>query len=395
MFLCKGLAKGSLRTTIPCEAEGSKRDRCLCYAISGMNVSLRVAAMALALPPILMAAGCAAPSAPLPPSLKLPTPITDLTAQRDGNEVRLRWTMPKRTTDRILLKGAQQGRICRRIETGACEVAGVQAFGPGAPADFIDRLPSSAASGPMRPMTYTIELLNQKGDTAGPSNPAITAAGAPPPQIDSLSAATVPDGVLVKWAAVPEPASGAVIIRIHRTLIATPGAPKPSQAEGVVAPPEQTLEVAGADKGQAIDRDAALDHTYRYRVDRVEPLTMEGKSFEVLSAPSRIITIDARDVFPPAQPRELQAVADPEARAIDLSWAPNTERDLAGYIVYRRDTASNAAAVRVSPPKLVAPSFRDANTLPGHSYAYSVSAVDRDGNESARSVEIEESLPQQ
>jgi hypothetical protein len=359
-----------------------------------MNVNLRVAVIALALPPILMAAGCAAPAAPQPPSLKLPTPVNDLTAVRYGNEVRLHWTMPRRTTDRVLLKGTQRARICRKIGADACQIAGDPTFKPDAPADFIDRLPSEAASGPVRPMTYTIELLNEKGKSAGPSNPAITAAGAAPPQVEGLSASAVPEGVLLKWTPAPEPGSGTAIIRIHRTLVQTPGAPKPSQAEGVTAPSEQTLEVTGPDKGEAIDRDAALDRSYRYSAERVEPLTLESKSFDVLSAPGETITVNARDVFPPAAPRDLQAVADPEAQAIDLSWAPNTERDLAGYIVYRRDTASNTPAVRVSPPNEVAPSFRDPNAQPGHTYAYSVSAVDRDGNESPRSAETEETLPQ-
>jgi hypothetical protein len=359
-----------------------------------MNVNLRVAVIVLALPPILMAAGCAAPAAPQPPSLKLPTPVTDLTAKRHGDEVHLHWTMPRRTTDRVLLKGAQQARICRVIENDPCEVASHQTFPPDAQADFVDHLPPADGSGQPRPMTYTVELLNQKGNTAGPSNPALTAAGAAPRQVEGLSATAVPEGVLLRWTPAPEPGSGTTIIRIHRTLVQTLGAPKPSQAEGVPAPPEQTLEVTGPDKGQAIDRDAALDHTYRYSAERVEPLTLEGKSFEVLSAPGETITVNARDVFPPAAPRDLQAVADPEGHAIDLSWAPNTARDLAGYIVYRRDTASNAPAVRVSPPNEVAPSFRDPNALAGHRYAYSVSAVDRDGNESPRSAETEETLPQ-
>jgi hypothetical protein len=355
-----------------------------------MNVALRVAAAALALPPFLMIAGCGLPAAPQPPSLKLPEPVTDLTGVRYGNDVRLHWTMPKRTTDKIVLQGAQQAHICRHIETGPCEVAADQPFGPGAPADFIDHLPPAASNGPPKLMTYTVELLNRSGHNAGASNRAATAAGTPPPRVDGMTATAQPDGILLKW----QPVAGTELIRIHRVLITKPGAPKPSQTSGSLTPPEQTLEVTAPDRGVAIDRDAALDHTYRYTAERVQKLTLEGNSFEVLSAPSELVIIDARDVFPPASPRDLQAVADPEAHAIDLSWTPNTEPDIAGYIVYRRDTASNALAVRVSPPGAVAPSFRDASPIPGHRYAYSVSAVDHDNNESPRSSEIEESLPQ-
>ncbi|HZD47649.1 MAG TPA: fibronectin type III domain-containing protein, partial [Silvibacterium sp.] len=248
----------------------------------------------------------------------------------------------------------------------------------------------SVVSGSPRLMTYTVELPSPSGHNAGPSNPAITAAGAAPPPVDDLTATARPDGILLRW----RPAGGNEILRIHRVLVATRGAAKPSQASGSATPPEQTLEVTGTDRGEAIDRDAALDHTYSYSAEREEKVTIENKTFEVLSAPGQAVTIDARDIFPPAVPRDLQAVADPEAHAIDLSWLPDTESDIAGYIVYRRDAASNAAAVRISAPGEVAPAFRDANARLGHRYAYSVSAVDRDGNESPRSAEAEEGLPQ-
>jgi len=355
-----------------------------------MIVALRVAVASLTLPPLLLMAGCGLPSAPLPPSLKLPEPVTDLAVVRQGDLVRLHWTMPKRTTDKVVLKGAQQAHICRRIEAGPCDTAANLPFDSAAPADFVDHLPSAVTAGPPRLMTYTIELLNHAGQTAGPSNAAFTAAGAAPPRVDGLTATAQPDGILLKW----QPAAGGAILRIRRVLVTKPGSPTPSQTTGSPVPPEQTLEVTGPDQGRAIDRDAALDHTYRYSAERIQKLTLGGNTFEVLGAPSELVTIDARDVFPPATPRDLQAVADPEAHAIDLSWVPDTESDLAGYIVYRRDTALSVPPVRLSPPNVVAPSFRDVNARPGHRYAYSVSAIDRDGNESPRSAETEESLPQ-
>jgi hypothetical protein len=355
-----------------------------------MNVALRAAALLLVLP-LLTMTGCGTPAAPSPPSLKIPEPVVDLSANRVGDEVRLTWTMPKRTTDKVLLKGDQAAHVCRRVETGPCETAADLHLPPDAPAHFVDHLPPDRISGPAKLMTYTVELNNHAGHNAGSSNQAWTAAGTAPPQVVGLSATTRQEGVLLRWQAT----GSDQLLRIHRELVIKPGAPQPSQISGSPAPTEQTLEVEGKDQGQALDRDAALDHTYRYSADRVEKLTFAGHAFEIQSAPSEVVTIDARDIFPPATPRDLQAVADAEARAIDLSWAPNTEADIAGYIVYRRDTASSAPAVRVSPPGEVAPSFRDASALFGHRYAYSVSAIDRDGNESPRSAETEESLPQQ
>ena len=84
-----------------------------------------------------------------------------------------------------------------------------------------------------------------------------------------------------------------------------------------------------------------------------------------------------------------------QAHAIDCSWTPDTDSDLAGYVVYRRDVTAGTTMERVSPrTPLVAPSFTDAAVVPGHRYAWVVSAIDQDGNESARSPEAEEELPQ-
>jgi fibronectin type 3 domain-containing protein len=107
------------------------------------------------------------------------------------------------------------------------------------------------------------------------------------------------------------------------------------------------------------------------------------------------VTIDAKDVFPPEVPAGVAAVADAQARAIDLSWTPDTDADLAGYVVYRRDVTAGTAMERISGKSLVVPpSFGDTTVVAGHRYAYAVSAVDQDGNESARSGEVEEELPE-
>jgi len=78
--------------------------------------------------------------------------------------------------------------------------------------------------------------------------------------------------------------------------------------------------------------------------------------------------------------------------AIDLSWQPGAEADLAGYIVYRREGAGDWQ--RISPPQpVVGPAFHDARVQPGHIYSYAVSAIDQGGHQSARSAEAQESVP--
>src|SRR5690349_4647726 len=61
------------------------------------KLSKRTAA-AIAEAGLLVLFGCASPGPPLPPSLKLPEAVTDLTTSRVGDHVILHWTTPSHTT---------------------------------------------------------------------------------------------------------------------------------------------------------------------------------------------------------------------------------------------------------------------------------------------------------
>jgi fibronectin type 3 domain-containing protein len=82
-----------------------------------------------------------------------------------------------------------------------------------------------------------------------------------------------------------------------------------------------------------------------------------------------------------------------QQKFIDVTWAPNTENDLSGYKVYRREADEPAA--RINSELVKAPAFRDSNVGAGHTYFYSVTAVDLRGNESERSQETSETVPAQ
>src|ERR1700732_2823085 len=110
--------------------------------------------------------GCGTPGAPQPPSLRLPEPVNDLTAQRTGNSVDLRWTMPKKTTDHLQLASQIRGpvpvHICRRESAaGPCQPAGETASAPGAEAEFHEALPASLTAGKPRQLLYFVELRNK------------------------------------------------------------------------------------------------------------------------------------------------------------------------------------------------------------------------------------------
>lgn len=343
--------------------------------------------------------GCGTPGAPMPPSLNLPDRVTDLTAVRAGNRVALTWSMPKKSTDKLLLKADVTVHVCRQLQAGDCAAAGADLLlAPGADGTFAETLPAPLAEGSPRPLTYFVELKNRNGRSAGLSNAATILAGDAPPAVDGLTAELRKAGVVLRWTA----GNDTNVIRLHRKLVG-PAAAKPK--ESILAPPpepvEQDLLVAPAAESakaptQAIDKSVRAGQTYQYTAQRVARLTVAGQTLELASQFSAPVLVEVQDVFPPAVPTGLEAVATAQGNgaetAIDLSWQPVADADIAGYAVYRLQ--GQGGWQRISPPQpIVGPAFHDAQVEPGQSYRYAVSAIALNGHESARSAEAEETVP--
>ena len=353
-------------------------------------------AVLLAILAACLSIGCGAPGAPQPPSLNLPAPVLNLSAVRIGNSVHLAWLMPTRTTDHVTLQHPVKVQVCRALENGPCANLASLLLAPGKEGAYTDELPADLTQGSDRLLRYEVVLNNHAGKSAGPSNIAYSAAGVGPPAVTGLTGQVRGDGVLLSWqpAAEPERSLSYRIERLQLTGPASNDAPKSPLAPAVPAA-AQTLVVRGKDgqdPGHAIDTSALFNQRYRYVLERVATLAVSGQSVEVQGLPSDAVVVATTDVFPPAVPQGLVAVADAAAGAIDLSWSPDSDSDLAAYHVYRRDTHGDVPAQRIASVG-VETSYRDAGVQPEHTYAYSVSAVDQSGNESKRSPEVEETLP--
>jgi hypothetical protein len=313
--------------------------------------------------------------------------------------------MPRRDTDKVLLKGDVTVRICRNESAAAgCSAAATVQFAPETAGSFTDALPPALSEGAPRVVTYFVELDNRKGRTAGLSNGAQILAGEAPAAIDGLAAEMRRDGVLLHWAPAPSNVTP-VAVRLMRRLVSLP-APAPATsrvAEGPLAPRPEPAErnllvEPDSHLDRALDGNIQFGETYEYRAQRVARVIVNGKTLELAGPLSSPVRIEAVNMFPPAVPRGLAAVATAGAEgagpAIDLNWQPNTEADLAGYVVYRREAAATESNwQRISPAQPVeAPGFHDANVQPGHTYRYAVSSVDQQGHESKRSPEAEETV---
>ncbi|MEO8679938.1 MAG: hypothetical protein ABI665_12870 [Vicinamibacterales bacterium] len=99
--------------------------------------------------------------------------------------------------------------------------------------------------------------------------------------------------------------------------------------------------------------------------------TRSGAVVQGAESPKTCIT--PRDTFPPAVPKSLGAIAG--AGVINLIWEPNSEPDLAGYIVLRGEAPGDTLQA-ITPAPVKETTYRDTTVRPGVRYVYAVVAVD-------------------
>jgi hypothetical protein len=391
---------------------------------------------AVAAPLIVFASGCASPGSPHPPTLDLPEVVKDLSAERVGDVVRLHWTTPAKTTDHLDVKGPMTAELCRiavsSAPSPACVPVARMPVQPG-PFQTTDALPPALTVDPPALLAYRIQILNAHGRSAGLSPEAFAAAGAAPPPVEQLRATPTREGAMLEW----QQKNTTAVVELDRLpvgpngVVVEPTPPKPAakssskptikkQADKPPKPlstsapkPLKTTSpspievklrspIQSTDAGGTIDHTARMGEGYRYTAQRVRSVSLDGHALELRSSLSPPVTVMMRNTFPPHVPSGLEAVpggATASDRSIDLSWTPNTDADLAGYIVYRQDIDSKgvvaSTATRLNATPVVGPAYRDQTAMAGRRYAYRVTAVDTAGNESAPSDAVQETLREQ
>ena len=217
-----------------------------------------------------------------------------------------------------------------------------------------------------------------------------------PPRVEDLRATLTEAALVLDWSAAQQSrrdsGSKAAGFRIYRAEV------DPTTAEAAISNSSQAKLIAPPELlGQTTQmeyRDASFQfgHTYFYDVRQV----MQFGTETVESADSAPAVLTAKDIFPPAVPQGLEAVAVPAtngtAASIELTWTINSEPDWAGYNVYRSELAERPGQKQNS-ELLLAPTFRDMSIIPEKSYFYRVGALDQSGNESALSSAVEAQVP--
>jgi hypothetical protein len=342
---------------------------------------------------------CGTPGIPLPPSLDLPKLVADLHAKRKGGKVYLIWTAPDRTTDRQPIRYFGQTRICRSVtvplETCSTAIAEVPSISPRTPSKksvaslphtetYTDILPQSALTDPFENLTYTVEVMNDRGRSAGLSNQARVSAAPTLPPPANFAVEVRAEGVVVTWSPVTEPTAASGLHYLNRIYR------REENGKDTVA---GELAVNSASDARFVDRNFAWGKRYSYHATVVTLIDRTpGLEAEVEGDDTPQVSVFAHDIFPPAVPSGLQAAFTEDLHPfIDLIWNPDTESDLAGYNVFRHEDGGQPAKINSDLVKL--PAFRDLAISAGKKYYYSVSAVDIRGNESERSEEANEIVP--
>jgi len=348
----------------------------------------------------LFSTGCGAPGEPVPPSPPVPVAIKDLAAHQLGDGVQLSFTLPSNSISGQRLAAPPAIEILRGgvIPGGSADTKSFRVVYtiPGALVDnyrvdgrvvFTDPIaPEETKSHPGGAVAYAVRTRASQKRASADSNDVSLRVFPVPAPIASVEARVTESAIELTWpapaaTAAGEPVTAITGYKIYRaeTHPAAAGSPGLDLPQG--KPESHAAFLAASETNTYRDSSMVFEHTYVYLVRSV--IQVEGKELE--SSDSMPVTVTPRDTFPPAAPQGLVAALlpgpAPGTALVDLSWSISLETDLAGYHVYRSEQEGTRGQL-VTPDLLPTPAVRDTSVEPGHRYWYTVTAVDRAGNES-------------
>lgn len=305
----------------------------------------------------LLAVSCGYVGDPLPPALHIPQPVQDLRVQQVESQLEVAFTIPPKTTDNLPTTDLTlvELRVGRMPEGGWNQ----DAWAAGAKAIALDATEPGPAEGSVDVKEYAgqeivaaVRMETKKRRSSAWSNLAIIRIEPPVITPTDFVADSAADGAVLHWKGHDGP-----------MLIFRDGAP-----------------VGEGAHGSFTDKGAVLGKTYSYEIQA------RGDKAHGKRSAERRLTIEDR--FPPAAPAGLQLAAG--AGTLELTWTPNPEGDVLGYIVQR---AVGDGPFADAANYLDAPAYTDRNVQRGMRYRYRVMALDLRKNQSATSQEVEITVP--
>ena len=326
--------------------------------------------------------GCGVQGTPHPPRLEVPATVTNLSAQQIGQSVEIRLTLPEVATDGQRLTNPLEVEILR---AAAPQGAGISKLpepmvwkhlvrDEWVPHTYGNNFSYSARMTEqelrdwrgqsvvvsVRTLTRGFRHRSFVSDASNMVDVPIYDVSAP---VENFQVVTTEKAIGLQFSAPVTTLSGAPIhdlagFRVYRSSTGNPGS---FETLSDVTTPEYR------------DTKFEFGQTYYYQVQA----EFGAPGHLAMSAPTPVVRITPRDIFPPAAPEGLSSIYS--AGGVELVWTANTEADLAGYNVYRLE---NQTVQRVNKEVVRTPIFRDPDASTGKTLVYYVTAVDSSGNES-------------
>jgi hypothetical protein len=339
---------------------------------------------------VLAAPACGKKGPPLPPLLRLPAAVSDLTARRIGRDVTLRFTVPAANTDgsrpadlaRIEIYAhlgkvsspadfLTDGMLVRTVIVNPAETETV---------DPVNAVPSQAGvkQGEVVAVSEAIDAAAPADEsryyvvvgvnTRGRRGPASSVIGVPlveaPPPPQDVEVTYDEKAISVAWKAVSDyripDTDSSLNFDVYEVDDTAAGTPVTGLEPLNESPSSDTsVSLAGVEFGRR--RCFAVRST----------VLVDSVSVDSESAPPVCVT--PVDTFPPASPRALSAVAT--ENSVSLIWEANTEPDLAGYLVLRAE-APGETLTPLTPAPIRETTYRDSTVRAAATYVYAIVAVD-------------------
>lgn len=337
------------------------------------------------------------------PSPPVPRAILDLSAKQAGDGVLLTFTLPNKSTlgDRLQQVPSFEVRRGTLRPDGSPDPKSFRAVDmvPGSlvnrytqhgQVQFVDPIAvDDAAARSGQPIVYRVRAMFTQRRPSPDSNDAQLKLVPVPAKIGPVTANVTERGIELSWAApaktsTGEPLTGPLEYHVYRGELDPASAPAADLSQAKWRAPLLQLGTSATPEY----RDAGFDYgkTYAYIV---RSTMMAPGSDATESSDSGAAILTPKDTFPPAAPQGIVAAvqpgAAPDSAIAELSWAINVETDLAGYRVYRSEQEGERGEL-LTPELLPSPAYRDTSVRYARHYWYTVTAVDRAGNESAPGI---------
>ncbi len=306
---------------------------------------------------------------PLPPLLHIPERAENLSVKQTTGGIVLSWTPPLRTTEAMPLREKLRFTIyelalsqpdelisIEYFESASSEVATIES--PAQDRLTKDTRLSVTLNFPHSQegvFAYGIRTANQASRSIGFSDLTTVEIVEGPEAPSGLVVTMSSDGIIVEWKDAARASAYQILRRSNKK--------------------DPLMEIDMVTGTRFLDKQFTWDTSYTYRI-RSTRRTSTGLTEGPLS-PS--VEVFVNDIFPPEPPRGLTIVS--LKSRVDLSWQPNTELDLSGYRIHRR-TTQTSPVVSSGDTLVKNPRFTDRSITPKTTYRYTITAVDKKGNES-------------